>query len=90
MNDNCDKDVKIAPEMVNHPDHYQTRSGIEVIDVIEAFDLGFNLGNVTKYVLRSEKKFNTLEDLKKAKWYLEREIANREKILVDEMNPKNR
>lgn len=66
-------------EMVNHPSHYQAVDGMEVIDVIEAFGLGFNLGNVCKYVLRAEKKFDALEDLKKAKWYLEREISNREK-----------
>lgn len=78
----CDKGPQ-APEMVNHPDHYQARNGLEVIEVIEAYGLGFNLGNVTKYVLRAEKKFDALEDLKKAKWYLEREIANRENLKTD-------
>lgn len=66
--------------MVNHPSHYQTSSGMEVIDVIEAFDLGFNLGNVCKYILRCGKKDDAVQELKKAKWYLEREITNREKI----------
>ena len=42
--------------MVDHPSHYQTKNGLEVIDVIESFDLGFNLGNVVKYVLRCGKK----------------------------------
>lgn len=41
---------------VNHPDHYQSSSGLEVIDVIEDFNLGFCLGNVIKYVLRCGKK----------------------------------
>jgi len=58
---------------VNHPDHYQG-AVTEVIDVIEDFDLNFNLGNAVKYILRSGKKETFLTDLKKAIWYLEREI----------------
>ena len=65
-------------EMVNHPAHYQGAAGLEAIDVIEAFDLGFCLGNVVKYVLRHGKK-NGLEDLRKARWYLDREILRMEK-----------
>lgn len=64
---------------VDHPQHYQTQNGLEVIDVIEAFDLGFNLGNVIKYVLRCGKKDLDVQELEKAKWYLEREIKNRKK-----------
>lgn len=60
---------------VNHPQHYKGKS-IECIQVIEAFDLGFNLGNTVKYVLRAGKKGNRLEDLKKAAWYLNREIES--------------
>ena len=71
--------VEAMREMVNHPSHYQSKSGIEVIDVIEAFDLGFNLGNVCKYILRCGKKDSDIQELKKAKWYLEREISNRER-----------
>jgi len=75
--------------MVNHPAHYQSEGGIEVIDVVEAFDLDFCIGNVIKYVLRAGKKWSnpkewasaTLEDLKKARWYLDRKIANLEKVL---------
>jgi len=62
---------------VDHPSHYQSSSGIEVIDVIEAFCLNFNLGNVIKYVLRCGKKDTDIQELEKAKWYLEREISNR-------------
>jgi hypothetical protein len=65
-------------EAVDHPAHYQA-NGLEAIDVIEAFALGFNLGNATKYVLRAGRKGDAVEDLKKARWYLDREIANREK-----------
>ena len=60
-------------EAVNHPDHYGGDTAYEAIKVIEAWDLGFHLGNVVKYISRSGKKTkNTNEDLKKAKWYLER------------------
>lgn len=60
-------------DMVNHPQHYSAH-GIEPIDYIESHDLNFNLGNVIKYVSRAPYKGTELEDLKKAKWYLEREI----------------
>ena len=59
---------------VNHPAHYKS-GGMESIEIIEAFQLGFCLGNVIKYVLRSGKKGDALEDLKKARWYLDREIG---------------
>lgn len=64
-------------DSVNHPSHYNA-NGVEAIDVIEAFDLGFHLGNVVKYVLRAKSK-NGVEDLKKARWYLDRYIAKQEK-----------
>lgn len=63
---------------IDHPKHYNV-GGIEVIDAIEAWKLGFNLGNVVKYVARADYKSKPLEDLKKAKWYLEREIERRSK-----------
>ena len=71
-------DYVVGSDRVNHPPHY-TAGGIETIDFIEAKDLNYRLGNVIKYVSRAEKKENPLEDLKKAKWYLEREIATRER-----------
>jgi hypothetical protein len=63
-----------------NPSHYRNNR-FEVIDIIEAFRLGFNLGNVVKYILRAGKKdpLKHVEDLKKARWYLDREIANLEK-----------
>lgn len=61
-------------DMVNHPPHY-TAGGIETIDFIEAKKLGYNLGNVVKYVSRSELKGEQLENLLKARWYLNREIS---------------
>ena len=58
---------------VNHPAHYKV-GGIETIDFIEAKNLGYNLGNVVKYVTRADHKGNKLEDLRKAQWYLTRAI----------------
>ena len=58
---------------VNHPAHYKV-GGIETIDFIEAKKLGYNLGNVVKYITRADHKGNTYEDLCKARWYLNREI----------------
>jgi len=60
-------------ELVHHPQHYQGK-GIEAIDVIEAFELNFALGNAVKYILRADKKANKKQDLEKAKWYLEHEL----------------
>ena len=65
-------------EQVNHPSHYQ--QGIEPIEVIESWDLNFNLGNVIKYTLRAPYKENMVQDLEKAKWYLERELQRLKKI----------
>ena len=57
---------------IDHPQHYN--QGIEPIDIIESWELNFSLGNAIKYILRAPYKNNELEDLEKAKWYLEREI----------------
>ena len=66
-------------DAVSHPSHYKS-GGIEVIDIIEAYDLDFALGNVIKYVLRAGRKSkDALEDLEKAQWYLSRYISNLEK-----------
>ncbi|MDO4728401.1 MAG: DUF3310 domain-containing protein [Bacteroidota bacterium] len=65
----------MTTEKVNSPQHYNLGK-IEVIDFIEDQNLNFNLGNVVKYISRAGKKSKEthLEDLEKAKWYLEREI----------------
>ena len=66
---------KLKKEMVNHPNHYGGKDNLyEAIKVIEAWDLGFNLGNSVKYISRAGKKSNRLEDLEKASWYINREI----------------
>jgi hypothetical protein len=59
---------------VDHPAHYKV-GGIETIDFIEAKKLGYNIGNVIKYLTRADHKGNKLEDLRKAQWYLTREIS---------------
>ena len=68
----------LAKDNVNHPAHYKT-GGIETIDFIEAKSLSYNLGNVVKYITRADYKGNKIEDLKKAQWYLNREVSNLEK-----------
>ena len=62
---------------VNHPAHY-TSGGIEAIDVIEAWDLNFSLGNAVKYICRAGRKEGASreQDLEKAKWYISRELKN--------------
>lgn len=65
-------------EKVNHPAHYtQHPSGVECIDIAEHY--GFNIGNCIKYIWRAGLKGDAIEDLKKARWYLDREISKREK-----------
>lgn len=65
-------------EIINHPQHYGGDTPYEAIKVIEAWDLGFCLGNAVKYIARAGKKdpARTIEDLEKAQWYLAREISN--------------
>lgn len=62
-----------SKDNVNHPTHYKSKTGLEVLDVIEAFDLNFHIGNIVKYIIRAPAK-NGLEDLKKAQFYLNRYI----------------
>lgn len=81
---------------VNHPNHYQSESGLEVIDVIKAFtselsgEEAFCIGNAIKYICRYSKK-NGTEDLEKAVWYLKRVISVRSesgllKSILDNMD----
>jgi hypothetical protein len=59
--------------LIDHPEHYQSDS-IEVIDIIDSFNLNFNLGNSIKYILRADKKGNKKQDLEKALWYINHEL----------------
>lgn len=61
-------------EAVDHPAHYNA-GAIEVIDAIEDWSLGFHEGNVVKYVARAKHKGVELQDLQKARWYLDRAIS---------------
>ncbi|MFB7027162.1 MULTISPECIES: DUF3310 domain-containing protein [unclassified Streptomyces] len=64
-------------DAVNHPSHYTwLPNGVEVIDITALFN--FTLGNVLKYLLRAGRKGAALEDLKKARWYLDYEISRME------------
>jgi hypothetical protein len=66
-------------DTVNHPPHYGGESNpYEAIKVIEAWQLGFCLGNVVKYISRAGRKGVAVEDLKKARWYLDHEITRLE------------
>lgn len=69
-----------APDLVNHPPHYKA-GGIETIDYIEAKQLGYHLGNCVKYLSRAAHKGSYLDDLRKARWYLNRAIAQAEEEL---------
>lgn len=70
-----------APDAIN-PNHYRShRSGIECIQVTE--HMNFNLGNAVKYIWRADDKGDPIENLRKAAWYLEREIARRQKVIPD-------
>lgn len=66
------------PDLINNPDHYNRNPwGIETYEITKHFS--FTLGNVLKYILRADYKGNKLQDLKKARWYLDREIARLER-----------
>jgi hypothetical protein len=66
-----------APDLVNHPPHYTAHpSGVECIQITE--HMGFCLGNAVKYIWRADAKGNALDDLRKARFYINREIARRE------------
>jgi len=74
---------KEAKEAVNHPQHYGGGDNpYEVIKVIDAWGLGFSLGNTVKYIARAGKKGTDaeLQDLKKAAWYLDHEVKKLEGV----------
>ena len=63
-------------DLINHPPHYTSHpSGVECIQITE--HMGFNLGNAIKYIWRADEKGNAVEDLKKALWYVQRELQRR-------------
>lgn len=80
-------------KMVSHPDHYQSETGLEVIDVIEAFTFDLkgieatDTGNILKYICRWKNK-NGLQDLEKAKWYLDH-LIDHVRLLEEKNKPIN-
>lgn len=85
--DHSDQSLWIGEaEAVDHPSHYHADSGIEVIDVIEAWELNFSLGNAVKYCARAGHKDpdRAIEDLRKAVWYIEREIERRKEAAKEQ------
>lgn len=75
-------EARTPKSAVNHPSHYNVGK-IEVIDAIEAWELNFSLGNAVKYIARADHKGKPIEDLQKARWYIEREIERRERGETD-------
>jgi len=73
-------------DLVNHPPHYTSHpSGVECIQITE--HMNFNLGNALKYIWRADLKFNSMEDLEKAKFYLQREIDRRKREELRNVEP---
>ena len=68
----------MSHDVVNSPSHYAEGREFETIDVIEDWGLGYHLGNAVKYISRAGRKDDILQDLRKAQWYLNREIENLE------------
>ena len=67
-------------DMVNHPPHYTDHpSGVECIQITE--HMGFNLGNAVKYIWRADLKGNAVQDLEKARWYIDRELDRRKRAV---------
>jgi hypothetical protein len=73
--------AKEKADLINHPPHYtQHPSGVECIQIAE--HMGFCLGNAVKYIWRADLKSDAIADLRKAQWYIEREIQRRERALL--------
>ena len=70
----------MTTDPINHPQHYQHPSGVECIQITE--HMSFLMGNAIKYIWRADSKGSAINDLRKAIWYLEREITRR----TDEAN----
>lgn len=79
-----EKNKQNKKEEVNHPEHYN--KGIEAIDIIESWGLNFSLGNAIKYITRAPYKGTELKDLKKAEWYIQREIKRLENLEKEAKN----
>ena len=75
----ANKKIAEAIDMINHPPHYADKgAGVECIDVVELFN--FNMGNAIKYIWRTDDKGDPIENLRKAEWYIKREIERRTRL----------
>lgn len=75
-------ETELAHDPVNAPQHYRAHpSGVECIQITE--HMGFCLGNAIKYLWRADEKGRAIEDLEKARWYIDREIQRRRKAVAD-------
>ena len=72
----------VESSAVDHPSHYNVGK-IEVIDAIESWGLNFSLGSAVKYIARADHKGKPIEDLQKARWFIEREIERRMNDEID-------
>lgn len=80
INEHDIRDMK--PDYVERPPHYTKHpSGVECIQITE--HMGFNLGNALKYIWRCDLKHDAVEDLRKALWYINREVSKRETNKTD-------
>lgn len=71
--------MRAYEDLVNSPKHYTSHpSGVECIDITE--HMRFNLGNAVKYIWRADLKGNAIEDLEKARWYIDRELQKRKSV----------
>jgi hypothetical protein len=81
-----EKIIPSTEDPVNHPKHYTEHpSGVECIEITE--HMGFNLGNAVKYIWRCDLKKDVIEDLRKAIWYIQREISLREECATTSKAP---
>ena len=75
----------MSSDPINRPAHYA--HAVEPIEAIESWQLGFCLGNVVKYIARAAHKGSLLEDLRKARWYLDRHIEQLAKAELTKVTP---
>lgn len=71
---------RVDHDPVHRPQHYKAGDVYETILVLEAWGLNYHLGNTVKYISRAGKKGDIIEDLEKARWYLDREIERLKKM----------
>lgn len=74
--------MKYMDDKINHPKHYCEGRKYEPIDIIEDWGLGMHAGNAVKYISRAGRKGDAIEDLEKARWYVDRYIQKNDKFFI--------